>query len=118
MEGKQWILSIIVTDKWEVDVRYKWDNSLLLSLMGTIKVAEERLLKKYKASVTIWDSWCQQKNSWNETENQYIETEMSKSEALNFYLAEREKLEQRMTAIAQSDDRSSFHINKDLYSKL
>lgn len=118
MKGKQEIMSIIVTDRWEVDVRYKWNNKLLLSLIWSLSIAENWLRKRYLSVHTVWDSFHEWKISWNDSNNEYIEKELNKVDALNFYLDKRQILEDRMTAIAESDKSMKFKVNEKLFSNL
>lgn len=102
---KKAILSICIDEQNAVDVRFEWQNNLIVPMFGWIEVAKDWLLNRLK-------------ENWNIASPDSDLLTVWKSDALWHYLEVWKTIEQRIQAINKSDPNAKFSIDTDLLKKL
>lgn len=94
------ILQVSVDEKNNVSIQYSGQPNSLLSVLGGLDVAKDWVLKCIHNRTS--------KEEIKPVEN---EVKVSRKEAMDFYLGERQVIEDRLKSIAESDDMAEFIIN-------
>lgn len=90
------IMSIVLNEQGDVDVQFKGTGRELVPMMGALSVANDWILNELKRS--------------NGMQSSKMVKRVSKNEAINHYLKKRTEIEDRLKAIACSDERVEFEV--------
>ena len=107
---KQAILSVVIDEKNNVEVRMQGEPSFSVPMLWALDIAKNWLVKKATEGNTATSEW--------QTAEELAEKEVSRSDAIGVYLDARTKIENRLQAIVKSDETQTFRINADLLSNL
>ena len=109
------VISIEMDSSGNFEIRFDWDNSLRLSMMGALDFGKDYLKDQIRQQSAISASETCRKNE-SEYNTEKVQS-VSKNEALNIYLTAYETIKARLTAIAGTDDRATYQV-PDFIKKL
>lgn len=106
-------MTVTIDEVGQMWMLREWDERQLPALIWALQVAHSAMLKTLENQLfsrptadgtPIW--------------NQHTTKKVSKNEAFNYYLEIWKKIQERIKAINDSDDRASFQINANLPKEL
>lgn len=108
IEQRKAVISIEMDQLWNFEIRWKGDNHLKIAMMGALDFWKDYLKSEILKGSAISDSEICRKEENAYTEWQY--NVVSKNEAISLYLEAFEKIQSRLTAIAGTDERSTYQV--------
>lgn len=107
---KQAILSISIDENHSVEVRFEGEIMFEIPMLWALELGKNWLTDKIKNDQNLSTAWT--------TKEEQSESIVTKSEAINIFLDARTKIENRLQAIAKSDDSQKFRIDSEIISKI
>ena len=111
-------IELVVRPDLTWDFEITGDMSLTTTAVGAWEIARQNIISNYLQKMKAPGVANNADPEYNNNVQQSGEVRVSKSGALNAYLDHRTKIEKRITAIAKSDDRQEFIINKTLLDNI
>ena len=108
---KNAILSIVLDEDNNFDIRFT-GLPLELPMIGSLRMAEDFLRERIEKRCNVAST-----NKTGLTEDGKFEKELTKKEAIDFYLEHWKHVEQRIKAINDADDRATFRVDPELPTK-
>lgn len=102
------VLSIEIDEHEDFEIRYEGDNLYRLPMMGALDFAKDYLKNQIYKSGGISDAEiCRKpKDEYNHPKTESV----SKQEAISLYMDAYEKIKDRLTIIAATDDRATYQV--------
>lgn len=106
--GKKAIISIEMDQNSTFEIRFQGDKSLRLGLMGSLDFGKDFLKNEILKDAGVSGAEICRKNEseYNNSNTQ----ELSKAEALKVYMDAFEIIQARLSAIAGTDDRTTYQV--------
>lgn len=102
------VISIEMDQVGNFEIRWDGDNQYRLPMMGSLEFAKDYLKDQIRwASAVSASEIC--RNSEKEYNTEKVQV-VSKQEALSLYLDAYEKIKDRLTLIAWTDDRATYQV--------
>ena len=107
-QERQAVISIEMDRQWNFEIRWDGDNMYRLPMMGALDFGKDYLKDQIRwGSAVSASETCRNEEKEYNTGNVQV---VSKQEAISLYLDAFEKIQNRLTAIAWTDDRATYQV--------